>query len=316
MVLFGAECLILAPDAEARLNRVQQDWALKIIGCNRLSKVRGVLAVAQRGWSMRLGTRMIESVMVARARLAILPQEHPAVVLMRIAERSHAITWCTKFRQVANGNALPRHIPDIESCEGFPPEALQEARQCSQARRFLLRRYRWSVVRHTLIEYDQAAFIKAGQKFLPGLQCYHGDLQPVPMRLAVGLLELDISPGSWRWFRAWAVIRLTGCWPCPLDNGGPVEETFEKCALCGKANVGVEHAIARSPRDEISSLAMAIFGVDASVHHRLFHIRFVGKCISPHFCHYASNQLEDDDIWADIEMRLGHLMRNVFDDVP
>ena len=61
------------PTAERMLNRLQEYWALKLLGCSRASRVRGMLAVAQSGWTLRLGSRMLERAVMLRARIKLLP---------------------------------------------------------------------------------------------------------------------------------------------------------------------------------------------------------------------------------------------------
>ena len=60
LVLYGSELPVLAEGAEMRPNRLQSSWAKTILGARSFTEVRGTLAVAECGWSLRLGTAMLE----------------------------------------------------------------------------------------------------------------------------------------------------------------------------------------------------------------------------------------------------------------
>ena len=92
-IMFGAALLLGVPRIESDLNNLQSYWARVTLGCRRGPRLPWALSRAQCGWGRRLGTRMLEEVVMARARVWLLPHSHPAAVLREAARVSPAPSW-------------------------------------------------------------------------------------------------------------------------------------------------------------------------------------------------------------------------------
>ena len=57
------------------------------------------------------------------------------------------------------------------------------------------------------------------------------------------LLDMDWGPRTWRLYRIWALIRITGCWPLTCFGGMLSPAYLPQCLLCGEHNVRVTHAL-------------------------------------------------------------------------
>lgn len=313
-VLYGAELLVLLPHAAQALNRLQSDWALRLLGAPSSQEMRGHLATVQCGWVMRLGTRMYEAAIMARATIFLLPAEHPTAVSMRIADGNPMITWSSMSRDLMCGKILPSKIHDIADTPVCTPALLWKARTDSATRKAVLRRYRWEVVRPILYQYDQAAYAQAATKTIVALGWTFARLQPRPSKLPVDLLRLDTHPSAWRWFKMWAQVRLTGAWPIPTLGGESFPIYIAECPACGSRCITVRHPLCECPgtlvlyrqlcsavsmphRQQTSLFMYALFAHDPPVSERAQHVRYVGLALHPGVvCHLSAvNQVHDTE---------------------
>ncbi|CAE8720354.1 unnamed protein product, partial [Polarella glacialis] len=183
LVMFAAVFFAFAPGALTKLDALQWQWGKAILGCRFSKEFKRALVVAQCGWTLRLSSALMEEVAVMLARLAALPLSHPAAVML-----------------AATAN----------SCEHLGPQA------GPAARKKLLRRYRREFVRPVLLERDRSEYIAAACKAIPGGIGAPLDWQPEPGSLPFSQLERAAGATAWMWFRCWAIIRITGRWPCPV----------------------------------------------------------------------------------------------------
>ena len=74
--------------------------------------MKGALALVQCGWAFRLGTLMLEAAIVARARILLLPLDHPAAVALALADMIAATSWASMARRITSsfGVSFP---PDL-----------------------------------------------------------------------------------------------------------------------------------------------------------------------------------------------------------
>jgi len=192
---------------------------------------------------------MLAAACVARARVYLLPPSHPAFRMMSAADDSGAYTWSSVVRQrMADlGDCCPK---DVVIWAEERPELIAQARACRVARKDLLRQYRQLEVLPPLQEYDMRAFRRAAEKDLSALGCSVGDLLPVPTKVPLDLLADCTSFQFWRWFRLWAVTKLTGAWPFAVFGHEAKNERMQRCPACGARDVCVPHALALCPATE------------------------------------------------------------------
>ena len=295
-VLYGAAFFVLADGATAALNRMQAHWARSILGCPLNVHISWAILVAQCGWEFRLSSRALEAAFVGLARLSVLPLDHPAARVAKAARATPARTWYQSISALLV-SVVPGHpIPEIEVCPTLACE-VSRSRECGAARKLALRRYRWEVVRPALRRAETAALEKAASRNLPVFGLPFSAFQPYPERMALDLLAMDMGPSTWRWFRMWAMVRMTGRWPLAVLGGHVNPEHLASCALCGCEGPDISHALLdcrllEQPRavldSQVGRLPWAdpqctytmLFGHRPLPGHRLQHIKFVGLALS------------------------------------
>ncbi|CAE8615479.1 unnamed protein product [Polarella glacialis] len=194
IVLYAAEILALHGQAEAKPNTLQAGWAKTLLGCRNSQWMRGSPAVAQCGWQTRLGTLMVERIIVGLARIQTYPAWHPAAVMCFLTEDSLADTWVSRVHGLMNNIVLETPIPTIWKSGLFPPEILKLAQKDASARRAVLKTCRLQVVRPALATRDAAAFRKDADKVPYGFGCCFRSLQQGLMPLLAALLQWDVHP--------------------------------------------------------------------------------------------------------------------------
>eukprot|EP00959_Pyramimonas_sp_CCMP1952_P182383 3813696-Pyramimonas_sp.AAC.1 len=131
------------------MNKLQVTWGRRLLGCHKGPPIRHAVVVAQCGWPMRLGTRFLEKALMARARLMVLPGDHPGALMLRAARSLATPTWESAVVALAQRLAPPP--PDLEGHPLFPAALLNEARVSSAARKAILKSYRLEVLRPSLL---------------------------------------------------------------------------------------------------------------------------------------------------------------------
>ncbi|CAE8723743.1 unnamed protein product [Polarella glacialis] len=239
VILFAAELPVMAPGAEARLNALQAEWARYLLKCPSSRMIRGTLAVAQCGWTMRLGTLMWERAIVGLARIQLYPLTHPAAAMVLLAQESDAVSWLSVVSRGVCRREFSTPIPCIWRCPLFPRELLKQAQTDAQIRRNVLRSYKVNIVRPQLLALDSQAYLKQADKVLFGFGLSFLDLQP-----GVTIVPLCVSGNSSTFFRLWSLARLTGQWPAILYGNQCMVHFLSKCPLCDACDVTVAHALA------------------------------------------------------------------------
>jgi hypothetical protein len=246
--LYGAELLVLCNGAEGALNRMQREWALLTLGARPVCHIRGFLAVVQCGWLLRLGTRMWERAIMSRARIFLHPSDHPASIWQRLSATTLALTW-TSCVAHAMRTKFPARIPDIICPNVTSSDALAVARGCNLKRRALLRSYKFAHVRPALTEYDQNAFSAVAAKSLGSLRWSFLRLQPATQPFPYELLH-DYGAFFWKWYRMWAITRISGAWPAPIFGDADVFDILPCCPLCEAMDVSIVHPLCVCPGTE------------------------------------------------------------------
>jgi hypothetical protein len=134
-------------------------------------------------------------------------------------------------------------ILQVWDCGLFPRDILKQAQADSAIRKNVLRMYRTSIVRPALMAKDAAAYAKDADKELPGLGCRFRDLGTLPRVLRVSDLGSQSHPLTWRFYRIWSIVRLTGMWPAFLYNLPQALPTLPQCPACGTYDVSVRHTL-------------------------------------------------------------------------
>ena len=185
---------------------------------------------------------------MALARLHLLPASHPGARLLSLVWDLPCPGWPAAIRLCMRQLARSP-IMDILAHPGFSECEVAEARSDTETRRKLLHRYRNTVVLPSLIERDQAAYLKTAGGTLPDsvtliysvtltyyITAGEQSLQLLDMSI------LDLGPHTWKLCRAWAT-RLTGCWPTTCYGSPAMLLSLTICPLCKSHSVMVTHSL-------------------------------------------------------------------------
>ena len=184
---------------------------------------------------------MLERTVLARARLFLLPAEHPGANMLTVASGTSCSTWASAVR--AWMCSLDPPLPDVVEWPFAGPPACAKARADPAARRLLLRSYKFYVVRPALLKLDLLSFQRATADALPVFRLPFSAWLSGPPGTHWNLLDLELGPGSWLQFRLWAVVRMSGCWPLQVLGAPLCVSTLPRCGACGARDVDVWHAL-------------------------------------------------------------------------
>ena len=151
----------------SELNRLQYLWGCKLLGFHTGPRLKWSIVAAQCGWTLRLGTRLLERAIMLRARLQVLPAGHPAAVMLHLATCLAASTWASDVRDAMVGNMLPEQIPELLDHPASTLAKVEEARREPPSRNRLLKEYKMTAVRPVLLQHDRLAYFEASRKPLP-----------------------------------------------------------------------------------------------------------------------------------------------------
>ena len=161
-----------------------------------------------------------------KARVQLLPDNHPAAQLVKLAQSSGTTTWLGDVSATQARTGQGSDIPDIS--ETMTTVQLEVAKTNKLQRQANLRTYKKHHVQPALRAYDNAAFITASQA---SSWPYH-DFQWIPETFPESIHHLRWGHGTWQLYRAWAMVKVTGKWPLTLFSAGDVRGTLDVCPLC------------------------------------------------------------------------------------
>ena len=241
--LYGAALLVVASGSRVALNRLQQFWARTILGCTQYPRLSWPLVLASCGWAHRLSSRVLEHAILARARLFLLPLEHAGPRMLRLATSSCMPSWASEVKALMASACAAGPVEEVGDCGAFDEDTLALARRDREVRRTVLKQYRWFHVRPALREQDLRVFDTAAAVNIPVLGVPFSLLSPSPTPLPLSLFGERFGPQSWRWFRCWALVRMSGRWPAVLVGGDDMPFVLDRCPLCGAEYIYVVHPL-------------------------------------------------------------------------
>ena len=101
---------------------------------------------------------MLEEAIVAKARVWLLPDDHPAAALLLQACGLPCHTWASVVSEAMEDPTLPQEVQEIHKCPLFTLAELNEARSDATVRKAVLKRYQWDIVRPCLMEHDRRVY--------------------------------------------------------------------------------------------------------------------------------------------------------------
>ena len=295
-IMYVAPLLVLAPGMHTAMDRLQASWARDILGCRHAVNLSWSSLRVQCGWDLRLSSKVVLVSIMAFARLQLLPCSHPGSRMLGLALRLPSQSWAVVVMQEMNHATLASPILSILSHPSFSSHQVEEARSCKESRKELLRSYRTIAVLPLLRERDQRLYSNSAAIVLPSLLWCRSTLLPGPEPAMTDLLDMDFGVHTWRFYRSWAIIRITGLWPTSCYAEAALTELLDSCPLCDARQVSVTHCVYECPstvrfyhslamsvdvpaRMDPHALLLFLFGPCAEVSHRLPSIEYVGRCV-------------------------------------
>lgn len=242
-LLFMAPLLALAPRIEATMDKLQASWARVILGCEYGHPVSWALLRAQCGWTPRLSSRIWEAAIVALARLAVLPPSHPGARMVQCALASTATTWVSSVKSFMSSDYFSNPISGIAEHPAFSEELLAEATWDVDARKALLRQYRLEDVQPALQALDMELVQRAAATHMCVTPLLVADVLTGASWDEIVLLGMDWGPKTWKLYRMWSLVRITGCWPLTCYGVASLPPCLPQCSLCGTEGVRIIHAL-------------------------------------------------------------------------
>jgi hypothetical protein len=288
--LVGVEILASAgegfPRVMERLNAAQIDVARNFLGLPLGTHVGSRVAMlAETRLLTRSGTTAAVKVVMARARLACLPEAHPAAVAVAGALMGgHGDTWIEHSRGVMT------EVLGV-TCEFCDFEAeMTVMRRDPVRRKHALRAYRQKVVMPRARVREIAWFQeKLADLNKEGIVNY-AEIVPLRTPWRASLKWASWGPCMWRFFKAWCVARATGGVPLEVWGHGGVPKVMAKCPACKGVLVGLRHVIQGCPSTEVyrrslpdevgaGTLQWALVGCgDVDILRQ--RVRFFGLCVA------------------------------------
>ena len=236
-VLYGTKFAISAPSAELAFNRLQSEWARRLLRIDGRRAGAWPLLLSECGWVTRLGTRMLELALLLHARVLLLPGSHPAQRLLLSAMTCSLTTWAAAVRGIQRKLGDSQPLPDITAY--FSDQQVRDARACRAEQRKLLFKYKMQVTRPARIRYDREAFFAACQ----ATEWDYSDLVHEPCQFPRFVFDLNWGPRTWLLYIAWAVVRATWRWPLAVFSGGDLPRILPHCPLCIATEAGIDHLL-------------------------------------------------------------------------
>ena len=175
VMLYAAELLPLVPDIYGKLNTLQSSWAKSILADKAGTAIRGVLAVAAVGWSLRLASKAKVRALVYLAKIHLLPPEHPVARMTALAQTLVSGTWLHAVQDLKRQHG---DLPLLQDSGVCSQEEVLAARMDRSVRKSILAAYKRHVVAPLFIGLDnkefQTAAAKDGCCSTVGLRSPHG----------------------------------------------------------------------------------------------------------------------------------------------
>ena len=221
--------------AAAAMTHGQYGMAKDLLGVPRATELGGFARVfLELRMEWRLGTHFARRVIMARARMELLPPDHPLSKLVDGVEAAGVSTWWEHAREVRTAWGI--EIGAREFAEGRG-----EGRTTPEARRKKAQEYKRRIVLPRFQERESEWFRSEIQKAVANGRLNHPELAPARSRWLPSLRWAEWGPTHWKYYRAWVLVRLTGGIPLTVWDAGEVMAFLPRCPLCGHASAGVIH---------------------------------------------------------------------------
>ena len=242
VIMCVAAFIALAPGVLGKLNQLQWRWGKAILGCRYQRELRHHLVVAQCGWDMRLGTCLLLELVMMRARIVLLPADHPTARLAACLQTAPCVSWFTQVPALIQEASVHQTLPTLSDCGIFTCQEISAARTDAFLRKQILRKYRQEVIRPILLEHDRRHLAECLSYDIPVFRCSLITLGFYTLSLDWEIFHLETPNVMWFNFRAWCLVRITARWPLPLFGFKefPLRLT---CPACGEPEASIGHLL-------------------------------------------------------------------------
>ena len=212
---------------------MQVSWARALLGIEGSHRGSWLPLIAECGWEVRLGTKVMGLLLMFIAQVETLPINFPVVQAWFVA-KSVVIPFSSA------DNRLRLKLDNVQTVRDWlQVDAVRDLGINVDERLKILQRYKKQVVYPALRRYDDDAF--------QGFKDAHGwpylQFQPFLQRFPRELLQANWQRQHWRDYQLWALVRCTGRWPLPLGGMEEFPRLLSFCPLCQKAEAGVTHLL-------------------------------------------------------------------------
>ena len=202
--------------------------------------------LAESRFLTRLGSEMCQRIVVARARIHVLPPGNPVAAVLRGASRMTGRTWLTDAEAVMADLGIDSDLDMHFAVEGFDLSR-------PKTRKAIVAKWKHRVVvpcvrrRETAWFHQQLAALN-NEGLIP-----YADLVPLGQPLHLELRWAPWGRTMWRFYKAWCVARATSCIPVAVwGRAGPGGRSglctrLDHCCLCGQRDACLDHVLTRCP---------------------------------------------------------------------
>ncbi len=234
--------------AAKRLNEVNYQVAKLMLGLAPSYSLgvggKRVRVLAETRFLTRLGTDLAQRIIVAGARLLVLPSGTPVEMVLRAAERVTVTTWLDDGRGV---------MLDVCIMEDFwAGRDLAHLRANRKSARAEVKRWNNVVVIPCLRRVEEVWFRDQLVGLSSAAAIPYAELVPLGQPFGLG----PLGKTMWRFYRAWIIARITGGIPFAAWGAGGVPKSADTCTLCGLEGASLRHVLVDSP--ELLSFRMEL----------------------------------------------------------
>ena len=219
--------------------------AKSFLGCSKSTHVGSMVAVLSEARILtRAGTTVAKHVVMARARLACLPKDHPAVVAAStIIMNGLQDTWMSHTKHVAS-TFLGVQADLWDKLDSIGSEVRNDSKQRKQ----LLRTFYIEQVLPRLRAMEDKWFKEQVAALNSGSLIPYKDLVPLRMDWTAGHSWANWTPSMWHLHRLWILCRVTGKLPILRRSDQQFLPVLSFCPLCSSRVVtGLLNCICMCP---------------------------------------------------------------------
>ena len=194
-------------------------------------------ALSESRFLIRLGSHLVEKIVVARARLLALPADNPVAGALAAAAMVTGETWLDHARMVMVGLGVRQDFPEFTRLD-------DATRADPVPRRAAVRRWKFVMVVPAIRRMEAVWFCDQ----LAALnECLIPYAELVPFRAPPSdeLRWAAWGKTMWRFCRAWAAARVSGGFPWSVwgQRVSSITRILKVCPLCGSADADLEHLL-------------------------------------------------------------------------